>query len=55
MVLGGFNPNGFTVGYYICHLISRLCAYIFFRKVHQVGFERIPKTGPLIICGTHNN
>ena len=51
----GLNPRGFDTGYYIVHLMSRLSAYIFFRKVHLVGMENIPKEGPLIICGTHNN
>lgn len=51
----GLNPHGFELSYYIMNLVCRLVAYIFFRKVHLVGLENLPKTGPVVLCGTHNN
>lgn len=51
----GLNPHNFSRGYYAIHLICRLIMFVFFRKVHLVGKESIPKTGGVILCGTHSN
>ena len=51
----GLNPHGFSTGYYIVHLMTRLSLFSFFRKIHLIGLENIPMKGPLIVCGTHFN
>ena len=53
--LFGLNPHEFSLGYLCVNWIARFLLYVFFRKVHIVGFENVPKTGGLIVCGTHNN
>lgn len=51
----GLNPHGFSVSYYIFQTVNRLMAFAFFKKVHLLNVDKIPKSGPLIMCGTHSN
>lgn len=51
----GLNPHSYPFGYWLASIFSTLWTRIFYRKAHVIGLENIPKTGPVIICGTHKN
>ena len=41
--------------YYFVKNIAIILSRSFFREIHVIGLENIPKKGPVILCGTHNN
>ena len=41
--------------YFIIRNIAELMIYSFFKEIHIIGEENLPKEGPVILCGTHNS
>jgi glycerol-3-phosphate O-acyltransferase/dihydroxyacetone phosphate acyltransferase len=41
--------------YFIIRKFGQAIAAIYFKKVHVVGLNNIPKDGPVILCGNHAN
>lgn len=44
-----------SIIYYFIKNLAIILAKTFFREIHLIGIENIPKTGPVILCGTHNS
>lgn len=41
--------------YWLLKKFAQAIASIYFKKVHVVGLNNIPKDGPVILCGNHAN
>lgn len=41
--------------YFIVKNLAELMIYSFFKDIHVIGKENLPKEGPVILCGTHNS
>ena len=49
------HSNSPPITYYPLKLFSIYSMRLFFRDVTIIGEENLPKTGPLIVYGNHNN
>jgi glycerol-3-phosphate O-acyltransferase/dihydroxyacetone phosphate acyltransferase len=49
------NPHGFRPGYCCVWWMCRIMIWFNFRNVELIGKHRIPKEGPLLVCGSHSN
>jgi glycerol-3-phosphate O-acyltransferase/dihydroxyacetone phosphate acyltransferase len=41
--------------YNFCKIVIRFCLNQFFRDITVLGKHNIPKEGPVIFCGNHQN
>lgn len=41
--------------YFLIKNLTELMIYSFFREIHVIGKENLPKDGPVILCSTHNS
>jgi glycerol-3-phosphate O-acyltransferase/dihydroxyacetone phosphate acyltransferase len=41
--------------YFIIKNLAELMIHSFFKDIHIIGKENLPKDGPVILCGTHNS
>lgn len=41
--------------YWLCKKCAQAIISLYFRKIHVVGKDNVPKDGPIIICGNHAN
>lgn len=45
----------FGIAYDVICTLSRWCIYGFYREIITIGYENVPKEGPVIACSTHHN
>ncbi|CAG8534163.1 9622_t:CDS:10 [Diversispora eburnea] len=45
----------FGISYDIVSTLARWSIHGFYREIRIMGYENVPKEGPLIVCCTHNN
>jgi glycerol-3-phosphate O-acyltransferase/dihydroxyacetone phosphate acyltransferase len=48
-------PSAFCSFYNVTRSFMGFCMNQFFRDITVLGSHNIPKTGPVIFCGNHNN
>jgi glycerol-3-phosphate O-acyltransferase / dihydroxyacetone phosphate acyltransferase len=41
--------------YYLTRALMKFCMHAFFRDITVLGTHNIPKKGPVIFCGNHQN
>lgn len=41
--------------YFILRTFASVVGHMFFKEIHIIGKENLPKDGPVVLCGTHNS